>query len=62
MKIFRLKIEKNQKIHDFRPKKRGDHFLTPPLPQNLKKVGFKWGGVWGGPDQKLIEGCVYWAK
>ena len=20
----------------------------PPLPQNLKKVGFKWGWVWGG--------------
>ena len=34
----------------------------PPLPQNLKKVGFKWGGVWGGPDQKLIGGCVYWTK
>ena len=28
--LFRLKIEKNQKIHDFRPKKRGGHFLTPP--------------------------------
>ena len=33
-----------------------------PLPQNLKKVGFKWGGVWGGRDQKLIGGCVYWVK
>ena len=58
----------------FDPKKRGGHFLPPlhppppslktppPLPQNLKKVGFKWGGVWGGPDQKLIGGCIYWAK
>ena len=39
---------------------------TPPhLPQKLKKLGFKWGGgggVWGGPDQKLIGGCVYWPK
>ena len=46
--LFRLKIEKNQKIRDFRPKKKGVHFLTPPnpppLPENLKKVGFKWGG------------------
>ena len=44
------KSKKNQKIHDFRPKKRGGViFLTPPphLPQNLKKVGFKWGGSGG---------------
>ena len=42
----------------FDPKKRGGHFFdifdpppTPPhLPQNLKKVGFKWGGLGGsGP-------------
>ena len=25
--LFRLKIEKNQKIRDFRPKKRGGHFF-----------------------------------
>ena len=35
----------------FDPKKGGGHFLTPPtpppLPQNLKKVGFKWGGSGG---------------
>ena len=47
----------------FRPKKGGGHFFDifdpPPLPQNLKKVGFKWGG---GPDQKLIGGCVYSTK
>ena len=33
--LFRLKIEKNQKIHDFRPKKRGGHFFDifdPPPP------------------------------
>ena len=61
--FFRLKIEKRQKIHDFRTKKREGHFLTPPpLPQNLNKVIFKVGGVWGGPDQKLMGGCVYWTK
>ena len=34
----------------------------PHLPQNLKKVGFKWGGGLGGPDQKLIGGCTYLTK
>ena len=50
--FFGSKSKKNQKIHDFRPKKRGGSFFdphptppTPPLPQNLKKVGFKWGGL-----------------
>ena len=38
----------------FDPKKRGSFFDPPPppthLPQNLKKVGFKWGGSRGsGP-------------
>ena len=50
--FFTSKLKQNQKIHDFRPKKGGGHFLTPPphLPQNLKKVGFKWGGLGGsGP-------------
>ena len=52
--IFRLKIEINQKIHDFQPKKGGAHFLdtfdppTPIPPPSFTKVGFKWGGVWGG--------------
>ena len=46
--LFRLKIKKNQKIHDFRPNKRGGgHFFNifdpPPTPQKPKKVGFKWG-------------------
>ena len=53
--FFGSKSKKTKKIHDFRPKKRGGHFLTPPptpphpppLPQNLKKVGFKWGGSGG---------------
>ena len=58
--LFRLKIEKNQKIRDFRPKKRGGRFWTPPPPhpllQNLQKVGFKWGGVWGGPGPKTHWG------
>ena len=50
----------------FNPKKGGSFFdiLTPPHPPHppLQKVGFKWGGVWGGVDQKLIGGCVYWTK
>ena len=48
--FFGSESKKNQKIHDFRPKKRGGHLLIPPhhLPQNLKKVGFKWGGPGGG--------------
>ena len=35
--------KKNQKIHDFRPKKRAGSFFDPPphLPQNFQKVGFK---------------------
>ena len=60
--LFRLKIEKNQKIHDFRPKKKGGSFFDPPtpqppphLPENLKKVGFKWG-VWGGSGPKTHWG------
>ena len=46
------------------PKEWGSFFDPSPFPrhlaQNLKKVGFKWGG--GGPDQTVIGGCVYWAK
>ena len=51
----------------FHSKKRGGgHFFDifdtrphpPHLTENLKKVGFKWGG----PDQKLIGGCVCWTK
>ena len=48
--LFRLKIERNQKIHDFRPKKRGGHFLTPPPPPSKPpKSGFQVGGGshWG---------------
>ena len=50
----------------FDPKKGGvifSTFLTPPPPP--LKGSKKWvssGGVWGGPDQKLIGGCVYWTK
>ena len=63
---FSAQNQKNQKIHDFRPKKRGVvfwTFLTPPPPS--LKTSKKWvssGGVSGGPDQKLIGGCVYWVK
>ena len=46
---FSAQNKKNQKFDDFRPKETEGHFLTPHtppphLPQNLKKVGFKWGG------------------
>ena len=44
--LFRLKIEKRTKSFIiFDPKKGGPFFDPPPprLPQNLKKVGFKWG-------------------
>ena len=48
------------------PKKGGvifSTFLTPPPPPHPPlKSGFQVGGVWGGPDQKLIGGCVYWTK
>ena len=37
--------KKTKRLMIFDPKKGGCHFWTPPqLPQNLKKVGFKWGG------------------
>ena len=62
--------KKNQKIHVFRPKKRGGRFLTPPppppnppptahLPQNLKKSGFQLGGVWGGGRTKNSMGGAF---
>ena len=57
--LFRLKIEKNQKIHAFRPIKGGGHFstfLTPPA-QNPKKVGFKWGGSRGVRTKNSLGGA-----
>ena len=61
---FSAQNRKNQKIHDFRPKKEGvtvfDIFdppspnPTPPPPSKPQKSGFQVGGVWGVPDQKLI--------
>ena len=48
--LFRLKIQKDKTFLIFDPKKGASFFrhLDPPppptLPQNLKKVGFKWGG------------------
>ena len=52
--LFRLQIEKNQKIHDFRPGKKGGSFFRrfgpPHLPQNLKKWVSSGGGLGGsGP-------------
>ena len=47
----KLKIGE-KKFMIFGPKERGGgRFLTPPppnLPQNLKKMGFKWGRSGGG--------------
>ena len=50
----------------FNPKKGGGNFfdIFDPRPPSLK-TSKKWvssGGGWGGPDQKLIGGCVYWTK
>ena len=47
--LFRLKIEKHQKIRDFRPpqKNGGSHFLTffePPPTPPPQKSGFQVGG------------------
>ena len=42
---------KTKRFMIFDPKKGGviffDIFDPPPLPENLKKVGFKWGGLGG---------------
>ena len=64
--LFRLKIgKKTKRFMIFDPKK-GESFFDPPtaphLPQNLKNVGFRWGGFGGGADQKLSGGCAYWTK
>ena len=43
----------------FDPKKRGGSIFDPSPPhppQNLKKVGFKWGGSWGGSGPKTHWG------
>ena len=55
--FFGSKSKKTKRFMIFDTKKEGGHFSTPPpsphpppLPQNLKKVGFKWGGLRGsGP-------------
>ena len=63
--------KKTKRFMIFDPKKGGvifSTFLTPPPtpppthPHPPLKSGFQVGGVWGGPDQKLIGGCVYWTK
>ena len=56
---FRLKVEKNQKIHDIRPKKGGDHFFDPPNPPPSLKTSkqcFSSEGVWGGSGPKIHWG------
>ena len=62
---FSAQNQKNQNIHDFRPKKGGgviffDIFDPPPppphLPEKLEKVGFKWGGSGGGSGPKAHWG------
>ena len=49
----------------FDPKKGGSFFEPPPpphLPQNLKKVGFKWGGGSGGVRTKNSLGDAFTVK
>ena len=52
--FFGSKSNKTKRFMILVPRKGGGRFLTPPhpLPQNLKKVGFKWGGVSGGSGPK----------
>ena len=49
--FFGSKSKKTKRFMIFDPKKGGVIFSTffdpPPFPQNLKKVGFKWGGLGG---------------
>ena len=60
--LFQLKIEKNQKIHDFRPKKGGVIFFgifAPPPPPTSLKTSKKWvssGGGLGGSGPKTHWG------
>ena len=45
---FWLKIEKNQKIRDFQPPKKGAHFCEhPPQPPTPSKAGFQGRGLGG---------------
>ena len=66
--FFGSKSKKTRRFMIFDPKKGGGHFFDifdpPPHPPPSKpqKSGLQVGGVWGGPDQKLIGGCVYWTK
>ena len=72
--FFGSNSKKTKRFMIFDPKKGGVIFLTfltppptpptppPPPPPPPLKSGFQVGGVWGGPDQKLIGGCVYWTK
>ena len=71
--FFGSKSKKTKRFMIFDPKKGGvifSTFLTPPPPPPHphppptppQKSGFQVGGVWGGPDQKLIGGCIYWTK
>ena len=45
---FSAQNRKNQKIHDFRPKKRGGSFFDPPHPPTSLKTSKKWFQVGGG--------------
>ena len=55
-KFFRLKIEKNQKTHDFRPNKNGGHFLTPAPSLKSSKKWVSSGGGSGGSRPKTHWG------
>ena len=52
--VFWLKIEKNQKIHDFQSKKRGGRYRTPPLKTSKNWVSS--GGGLGGSGPRTHWG------
>ena len=55
--FFGSKSKKTKRFMIFDPKNGGVIFWTPPpLPQNMKKVGFKWGGGLGGSGPKTHWG------
>ena len=59
--FFGSKSKKTKRFVIFDPKKGGGHFFDifdpPPTSVNLKKVGFKWGGL-GGAGPKTHWGML----
>ena len=62
--FFGSKSKKTKRFMIFDPPKKGGAFFTPPPPNSLQtsKKLVSSGGDLGGPDQKLIGGCVYWTN